>query len=249
MGNCCSGESSNAPPNRPLQIGGPQDLTLHVPRRRMDDQNVELQIIDQELTRRNIERALQYVAQYLAEKRQDLTIVTVGGALNTIYLQSRQSTHDVDFFGSHLTQRQLELIDEAMQYAERMSSVPLGGAWLNNETQLHMAPDVRRFVTQSALEQNLIIFERRGLKVVAAPWSYCFISKSQRLGSEWERPYDLDDAVNYLHQWNRRGQSAPSTRTIQELCSRYKRPMLDSSVLRRIAGRYQSKYNREGLMR
>lgn len=249
IGNCCSADQSNEPPNRPANIGRPENLTLHVPRRRVDDQGIELQIVDQELTSQNIRKALEYVAQYLAGKRQSLTVVTVGGALNTILLRSRQSTHDVDFFGSHLTHGQLELIDEAMQYAERMSSIPLGGGWLNNETQLHMAPDVRNFVTQAALEQNTVVFQEPGLKLVAAPWSYCFVSKSQRLGSQYERSYDLDDAVNYLYQWNHQGNESVTPQLIREFCRRYKRPTLDAAVLGRIQDRYQLRHSRPGISR
>ena len=110
-----------------------------------------------------------YTADYLNQSGQNATLVTVEGAVNTIYLRTRQTNHDVDFFGSHLSQRQLELIDEAMQYAERMSSAPLGGAWLNNEIQLHMAPDVRQRLTERALEQNVKVFQAAGLTIVVAP--------------------------------------------------------------------------------
>ena len=250
MGCFHSTERPRQPPARPPQIGQPQNITLHVPRRRVNEQGTELQIVDQELTRQNIHRALQYTAEFLNQRRQNLTIVTVGGAINTIYLRSRQTTHDVDFFGSHLQQRQLEMIDEAMQYAERMSSVPLGGAWLNNETQLHMAPDARQFITQRALEQNMVVFHAPGLTVVAAPWSYSFISKSRRLGTQYERSYDLDDAVAYLREWIRRIQGGTvSTEMLRDLCARYRMPMLSDQVLRRINERFRARHSCDGITR
>ncbi|CAK3826863.1 Hypothetical predicted protein [Lecanosticta acicola] len=248
MGCSSSNSEPSAQQARPVQIGRPQDITLHVPRRQKDAEGAELQVVDQELTRQNIHRALQYTAQYLNERRQNLTLVTVGGAINTMYLRSRQTTHDVDFFGAHLNQRQLQMIDEAMQYAERMSSVPLGGAWLNNEsrcTWLRMLGDTSQTVQ---LEQDMVVFKEPGLTVVAAPWSYSFISKSQRLGSQYERPYDLDDAVAYLAEWNRRmGNEVATARMIQDLCARYRQPMIADPVLRRVNERYRTRHRRDGI--
>ncbi|KAF7188315.1 hypothetical protein HII31_10379 [Pseudocercospora fuligena] len=236
------------PPARPVQIGRPEAPVLHVPRRVVGPDGVEAPIVDYDLTRRDIERALAFVAEDLNSRRRPLTIVTVGGAVNTLYLRSREATHDVDFFGSHLNNEELRALDAAMQYAQRRSSVPLGGAWLNNETQLHMAPDVRRFVTETALERNTVVFERPGLRVVAAPWSYLFISKANRIGTEYERGYDLDDAVAYLRHWlSQIADNAISTRSIRDLCTRYRREMLSQEVLKRINREYRRRYGDDGI--
>ena len=46
--------------------------------------------------------------------------------------------------------------------AREIRAPAYGAAWLNNETQLHMAPDVRKLVTQRALEQNIMAAKPQG---------------------------------------------------------------------------------------
>jgi hypothetical protein len=199
MGGCCSSEvETSRHPNRAVNIGPPQDLMLNIPRPRLGETGMRVRVFDHELDKQTIEIALGYVAEYLRSKNEQLTIVTVGGAVNTLFLQSRQSTHDVDFLGTNLDNRQQGLLDEAAQYAESQSRVPLAGEWFNNQTALWLPIDVHRELTRVALEQNAIVFEERGLKVVAAPWSYAFCTKADRLSRDNARPYDLADAPSYL---------------------------------------------------
>ena len=65
---------------------------------------------------------------------ENITLVAVGGAVNTILLQSRATTQDVDFFCKLLVQPHLEVLRSAGQYAVERSSVPLSKDWLNNAT-------------------------------------------------------------------------------------------------------------------
>lgn len=51
-----------------------------------------------EINRDQLLLALQYRADYLREQGVTLTIDVAGGAVNTIYLRSRHSTGNVDFF-------------------------------------------------------------------------------------------------------------------------------------------------------
>jgi pyruvate/2-oxoglutarate/acetoin dehydrogenase E1 component len=40
---------------------------------------------------------LRHVAADITEKGGDVTVIAVGDAVNTIYLKSREATHDIDF--------------------------------------------------------------------------------------------------------------------------------------------------------
>lgn len=85
-----------------MNIGRPQDLLLHIPRPRLDESGVPVRVEDFELDRHTLEHALELVAEYMRTRNENVTIVVVGGAVNVLLLQSRQSTHDVDFLGTNL---------------------------------------------------------------------------------------------------------------------------------------------------
>lgn len=144
---------------------------MHVPRPRLDYAERLIPIEDYELDRRTLRAALTTMADYIDSQHEHITVITVGGAVNTMLLQTRQTTHDVDFFGTNLNNTQRVLLDDAAKYAERRSPTPLGGEWLNNQTMLWLPPDVHRTVTEEALLQNDVVFDKRGLKVIAAPWN------------------------------------------------------------------------------
>lgn len=158
---------------------------------------------------RDIERglllaALQHVARYIADRGQEIAIIAVGGAVNTLYLQSRDITHDIDIFGSTFTNEVRILLDEAMQDAQRHYS-DLGTDWLNTETQMWMPGPLHNRLTEAAKRQNVKIFDVPGMTIYAAPWSYAFSAKVNRLltGGDQGRSYDMDDAVTHVHEYVR----------------------------------------------
>jgi hypothetical protein len=104
----CFSSSDTAVPQqaRPVNIGLPQDLILNVPRPRLDERGVPLRIDDYELDRQTIEHGLDLMANYLHRKNENITVIAIGGAVNTLLLQSRETTHDVDFLGTNMGNRQ-----------------------------------------------------------------------------------------------------------------------------------------------
>lgn len=129
-----------------------------------------------------------------------MTLIAVGGAVNTMLLQSRTSTHDVDFFSAGLDNASGLLLEEAARAAEERSPVPLGGDWLNNSTTLFMARALRNELGQLAERQNDIVFRAPGLTVLAAPWEYAFCTKIDRMTKRNMRVYDCADAAAYLNR-------------------------------------------------
>lgn len=80
--------------------------------------------------------------------------------------------------------------------------VPIGGTWLNSETMLWLTIDIHRELTRVSLEQDEIVFESPRLKIVAAPWSYAFTAKVDRiLKPARSRVYDVSDAAVYLRHF------------------------------------------------
>jgi hypothetical protein len=165
-----------------------------VPAPERDERGLWRKYSQHELSRQNIVKALSYAAQYIHERGQNATVVAVGGAVNTVYLQTRNTTHDVDFFCPLLTQPTLGIVREAGRYAVERSSVPLAVDWLNNAT-------ARMPGVVEAIAQNDVLVSYPGLTVVAAPWNYAFIKKVSRISQGTARPYDSSDAATYLHEY------------------------------------------------
>lgn len=248
MGGCCSTDPADEPAPAPI-ISRPQDLILQVPRPRLDAEGRPIRIEDFELDRATLEAALARMANYIDSRHQSLTIITVGGAVNTMLLQNRQSTHDVDFFGTNLNNDQRALLDEAARFAEENSPTPLGGEWFNNQTMLWLPPNVHQRVTQEALEQDEVVFEERGLKVIAAPWNFAMCGKMNRLVRGGEaRPYDLSDAASYLrHHIERHGGPVRVDR-IKDWCGDYRKQTSDG-VIRAVGEEYRRLYGEVGIVK
>lgn len=113
------------------------------------------------MNRRTLRAALTTIADFIDSQHENITVITVGGAVNNMLLQTRQTTHEVDFLGTNLNNTQRVLLDDAAKYAERRSPTPLGGEWFNNQTMLWLPPNVHRTVTEEALLQNEVVFEKR----------------------------------------------------------------------------------------
>lgn len=250
---CTSSKEERTPQARPAgtrpQISAPTDPPGMIPVRRRDRQGVPIVPQEFDLSSQNIRRALGYVAQYLHQRGKDLVLIAVGGAVNTVYLQSRQTTHDVDFFNSPMSGSETSLVREAIHYAEERSSVALGGKWLNNETStIGGTREHIRDLVASARQQNDVIFRDRGLTVLCAPWHYAFTTKIGRITYGTGRSYDMQDAVQYLHQYNRRhGGRAVRAQEIHTWGRMYRRPTPDE-ILRQANALYQRTYRTAGIV-
>lgn len=231
-----------------LNITGPVTPPGSVPALERDDHGMWRQYEQRELSRQNILRALAYAAEYLHNRGESVTLVAVGGAVNTVLLRSRLTTHDVDFYSLPLSGTRLQNLREAGRYAIERSSVPLSEDWLNNATA--RMPGVVEHVqqlTQAARAQNDIVFEGPGLTVLAAPWLYAFVKKVSRITQGVGRVYDLSDAVGYLYQYNlRHGNRAVRVGKIREQANHY-RALAPDEILRQVDASYQQAHGRPGI--
>jgi hypothetical protein len=236
--------------NRPT-IGAPTDVSIHIPRNRADEQGVPLQQVTREVDRKSLQNALTIMAGYLHERNAQLTVVAVGGAVNTIFLRTRDSTHDVDIFGSNLSNQDRILLDEAMHYTQQQSTTLLGTDWFNTENQMWMTSGLHKELTNEAIKQNDVVFDKAGLKVLAAPWEYAFSGKVSRLlkGGEQVRPYDLSDAVHYLNIYIRQHGGRPvRVATIEEWAKRFRHNTDREFLLSTVNEEYRRQYGREGIV-
>lgn len=234
----------------PLTIGAPAEVSIHLPRNRTDPHGVPIPQTIHEIDRRSLENALGLMASYLNRKNAQITVIAVGGAVNTIFLKTRNSTHDVDIFGSNLDNSSRMLLDEALHYAIQQSPSPLGTDWMNTENQMWLSPTLHRELTNEAIRQNVRVFDRAGLRVLAAPWEYAFSGKISRLltGGSQIRPYDLKDAIHYLSRIvNQHGGQPIPVATVEGWARRFHHDTSRTFLTKTVNADYRRQYGRNGI--
>lgn len=94
-----------------------------------------------------------------------------------------------------------------------------------------------------------MVFQDRGLTLLAAPWKYSLTAKLQRLTSRTQmRDYDLEDAVHYLRQIvvASAGQAVPRA-DIHRWAAHYNHTIADS-VVDSVHRQYRRVYNGAGIV-
>lgn len=247
-----------APRPRPqIAVSGPTGGPQMVPTPYRDERGRPITHMDFDLDRETLIRALNHMGQYLDQQGVTARVVTVGGAVNTIYLQSRSSTHDVDFFMEDPQAPVHQFIHEAARSAARSSAatrgVTLGANWFNNATQLLIGAQIQAQLTAEAVQQNTIVHQYRGQRggiiIYAAPWAYAFCGKLNRLCEQNARPYDLDDAVVYLHEYlGVTHKSSVSKNDIFHWCQQYRKNATET-VLDRVNNQFYQRYGHQVIHR
>ncbi|KAG8417596.1 hypothetical protein J3459_006530 [Metarhizium acridum] len=84
-------------PLQSMSISGPVTPPGQVPAPERDEHGLRREYAQHEVTDQVLLAALGSVAEFL-HYRENMVLVAVGGAVNTILLRSRKTTHDVDSF-------------------------------------------------------------------------------------------------------------------------------------------------------
>ncbi|KFX98321.1 hypothetical protein O988_04423 [Pseudogymnoascus sp. VKM F-3808] len=150
---------------------------------------------------KTIRRGLGLMAEYLHQNNADLTVIAVGGVVSTLFLRAWSTTTDVDALGTTLTTDQRRLLASAASYAKTRGPLPLGDGWFSGQGMKYLRPEVARHVNELSMQQNDVVFCSEGLTVLAPRWSYAFMLCVDRLSHGVGRPYDMGNAVVYLHRY------------------------------------------------
>jgi len=203
-----------------------------------------------ELERATLIAALRNVATYIKSKKGQITIISVGGAVNTIFLQSRNATHDIDFYNQNLTKKDVELLLKAAKHAQSKDPL-LENEWINNHTIIFIPRGSRQHLTEEAIRQNEVIFNEPGLKVLAAPWPYACAAKLDRVSGGSQaggKPYDLSDAASYLHRHlTISGRSTIKQSEVESWASVYE-TKLSEPLIRALENEYQRQHQRSAII-
>jgi len=120
-----------------------------------------------------------------------------------LYLRSRDTTTDFDFFTRDLDEHGHQLIRGASNKATDSMGAP--ETWFNNSASIFLSQNVFYRLVDEAIAANEVVFQHRGLTALAAPWRYSFCSKLDRMrrgvtNSQFYRSYDISDAVAFLRR-------------------------------------------------
>lgn len=236
----------------PMRVLNAQPASGSVPRltpRQQRDPTTNMPIFsaDQTISGSTLRRGLSSMATYISQNRRTVSVVAVGGAVNTILLRTRETTHDVDFFHSTTTGSETSLISQAGRYANHENNDSLGDNWFNNTTTLYMTRDLQAQLTREAEAQNEIVFQEPGLRVLAAPWNYAFCGKMDRLSKDTARPYDPNDAATYLQRYIARHGGRPVQIAQIQQWSKHFRTALRVEDLRQVNSVYKAMYGTDGI--
>ncbi|QLI69228.1 uncharacterized protein G6M90_00g054590 [Metarhizium brunneum] len=84
-----------------------------------------------------------------------------------------------------------------------------------------------------------------GLTIYAAPWAYAFSAKVNRIlaGGDQARPYDLDDAVSYIHEYIRaHGDQPVPTATALDWARQFNHESTANFLRTRVNQAYRRRY-------
>lgn len=224
-------------------------IPVNKPRRVRNAQGYLVDNLELAYDKRTLEHALAVMAQYLQSHGEDLTIIIIGGAVNTILLESRQTTHDIDFLGTNINREQHQTLMRAATYARSSCQPKLEYGWWNNEVNLGLPTKILQQITREALTQDEVVFHRKGLKIIAAPWELQLCGKINRHASGGiVRSYDLSDAVAYLRRYVQTHDDQPiSSKMIKKWAISYYKKT-DTTIINQIAKEYRRIYGSDGIV-
>ncbi|KAG7089406.1 hypothetical protein E1B28_011094 [Marasmius oreades] len=201
-----------------------------------------------QMTADMIRQGLTNVANTLNSKKRNISIIAVGGAVNTLLLHTRETTGDVDFF--YRTKEKHEDVSKIIVAADAAASkLGLGDQWLNNHTAVFIEVGVIQRLYDEAVEQNEVVFKAPGLVVYAAPWRYALGTKLDRLSKKGFKPYDMSDAVGYLVRLiQKHGGKAVKKSELKAWAQEFKFTVPSDQLMASLGAEYKKKAGKDGVI-
>ena len=200
-----------------------------------------------QMTRETILRALDDVAASLDSQGVTTRAIALGGIVDTLYLRTRNTTTDINLFLPHTREKEHDAVLQAARHANQQARGTLGDDWLSNAAPMRAGMQGR--LGGEAFGQNVVVYERGGLRLYAAPWEYAFCERLRRLVSAEGRRSDAEDAVRYLREHLRaRRVRRVRVGTIRNWCQRYREGMVADEVLRRVNEVYGERFGSQPIV-
>ena len=185
--------------------------------------------VNRKLSRSRLRKAMEDASEYQALQGQKFYLIVQGGAVNVI-LGTRSSTGDMDFVSTQYTPTadytaildQLKLSwRKSYTQAERRDK-PIESGWADSSIQFffHGRDDLWQKYRTVSLQQMAVLSnagidedDGTGIYFIAAPFDWQFVGKMISVGPDGrpKKPYDWDDAGDYLVEWLRRNRKTTIT--------------------------------------
>lgn len=240
MGNCFPGTATDGSRRRgqqPGQRSGSQP----------GSQPGQQPRIDMQATRRTLE----LMGRHLAAKGEALTLIAVGGLTFTALLRDSRTPHDSEFLDARLDAPRRRLLLQAATVAQCQCTSPLGAYRFSDKNTLSPPAEIHRLVTTNAIVQNKVLFQNRGLKILALPWDYAFCTEMERMLNSTtvdsrvsSRPVNhRARAAWYLHLYVQSHDGQPLRRRMIEGWPRSYNIQASQTVISEILEEYNRHYN------
>lgn len=207
--------------------------------------------------RQTLTVALDWMAEYLRQKGQNLEVIIIGHATTSLLSAQSAGTDDVDFFGTNLTNSQRRFLDEAAQYAREKMNNRLKYGWFNNLALLNLPWEVHRKATYTAVVQNECMYNGEGLKLLAADWMFALCGKLDSLatarGQGLQRQMEIDriGAAIYLNRYIARWKQGPiPAGDIIRQAELYQTPLSEDflSAIKEVRDKYKQMFFFDGIV-
>ncbi|KAF3896572.1 mRNA capping enzyme family protein [Trichophyton interdigitale] len=206
------------------------------------------------LDKRDFEQGLKALDEEMGKNEMiaafaPIRMITAGGFLAVMYLQSRNSTGDLDYLLEPEWAKdpdiQRPLKEAIFRTGERLF---FDTEWANEDVALFVTSSTREELFRKAEEQNIVLFKGENLVLLAAPMEWAVERKIRRIyavdrGRKAE--FDMNDCLAMLKCLRERQDGLLDREYIRTLNVNSFDVLPDHEVMELIATTYRDKYHEE----
>lgn len=179
-----------------------------------------------------------------------LTLIAAGGFVAVTYLQSRESTGDLDYLLEPQWAQDDDIKKPLREVMNKVGSqMKFNEEWINEDLALFVTKESRVSLFEEAQKQNIILWQGRNLLVLAAPMEWALERKLRRIHAAdrgRKSELDLGDALAMLKHLKDRNKGLQLDREyIRGLNVNSFDVIPDSATMDFVAAAYREKFNEE----
>lgn len=182
-----------------------------------------------------------------------LTLIAADGFVAVTYLQSRESTEDLDYLIEPRWAQDDDIKKPLREVIDKVGSqMKFNADWINEELALFVTKVSSVLLFEEAQKQNIILWESRNLLILAAPMAWAFERKLRRIATAdrgQKSELDLEDALAMLKHLRERNDGLLLDREhIRRLNVNSFDIIPDSATMDFVAAAHRAKYQEEIFM-
>ncbi|EFE38595.1 hypothetical protein TRV_06729 [Trichophyton verrucosum HKI 0517] len=206
------------------------------------------------LDKRDFEQGLKALDEEMGKNEMiaafaPIRMIAAGGFLAVMYLQSRNSTGDLDYLLEPEWAKdpdiQRPLKEAIFKIGERLF---FDTEWANEDVALFVTSSTREELFRKAEEQNIVLFKGENLVLLAAPMEWAVERKIRRIYAvdrSRKAEFDMNDCLAMLKCLRERQDGPLDREYIRTLNVNSFDVLPDHQVMELIATAYRDKYHEE----